>query len=104
MPFRQIYCYNKKMCIRDREYSNFKVSVREEEQKEKEIVEGKEENKEENEVIPLINVYHNIQESLEQQNTAAENNVLPVQEPGDNGFTPSFNQALTCLLYTSRCV
>lgn len=80
-----------------KEYSNFKVSVREEEQKEKEIVEGKEENKEENEVIPLINVYHNIQESLEQQNTAAENNVLPVQEPGDNGFTPSFNQALTLL-------
>ena len=74
-----------------KEYSNFKVSVMEEEQKEAIKKEGKEENG----VIPLINVYHNTQESSEQQNTAAENNVLPAQDPEENGFAPSFNQAST---------
>ena len=77
-----------------KEYSSFEVSITEVEEKEEEKGQQKKETEERQE-NPIINVYHNVQESLGRQATTAENEIIPVENgQADEAFDPVFNLEL----------
>jgi len=88
-----------------KEYSNYKGNYESnalegekkegEAHREKNGAEDANEITEADEAAPIISVYHNIQESLAQRNSTGENNVLTAEDPEENGFASSINQAST---------
>ncbi len=71
------------------EYQNFEANSLQEEKIESESKEGNDA------ITPLINVYNNIQKSLEKKDTVINDNTLQELDPAGNDFTPSANQAIT---------